>query len=71
MPSDRSADRHITPRRQTGIDDPDWDELGRIVGDRNRSAVVAQLVRAFLKRPGARMPKRSDYEPKVKPTDPT
>ena len=44
----------------------EWEELGRLVGDGNRSKVVRQLVRAFLKRPGVKMPRRKDYE---KPVD--
>lgn len=61
MASDRSADRHTTPRRPVSLGE-EWAELGQLVGDRNRSEVIRQLVRAFLKKPGAKMPKRSDYE---------
>jgi len=61
MATDRSADRHTTPRRPVSLGE-EWAELGQVVGDRNRSEVIRQLVRAFLKKPGAKMPKRSDYE---------
>jgi hypothetical protein len=71
MPSDRSADRHATPRHPVGMPQDEWDEFGELVGDRNRSAVLRKAVRALLGKPGARMPKRSDYQPKVKPAEPT
>jgi metal-responsive CopG/Arc/MetJ family transcriptional regulator len=61
--ADRSADRHKTDRHVFSLEEEDWDELGRIVGDRQRSELVRRLVRAFLRRPDVRMPRRSDYEP--------
>lgn len=63
MPQDRSKDRH-KPRATIADMEDEWRELGEVVGDGNRSEVVRQLVRAFLKRPGAKIPRRSDYEPK-------
>ena len=65
MPADRSKDRH-KPRATIADMSDEWEELGRLVGDGNRSKVVRQLVRAFLKRPGVKMPRRKDYE---KPVD--
>jgi metal-responsive CopG/Arc/MetJ family transcriptional regulator len=59
-----TAGRHTTPRRVVSIPDDEWDDLGELVGKRNRSEVVRAMVRAFLARKGARMPRRSDYEPK-------
>ena len=57
-------ERRKTTRRQIGIDDPDWDELADIVGAGNRSEVIRNLVRAFLKRPGVKMPTRAQYDAK-------
>jgi len=57
-----STDRHRTPRRPIGVPDDEWDELGRLVGDRNRSDVVRSFIRALLRRPGARMPRPADFE---------
>lgn len=46
-----------------GFDDADWEELGQVVGgDPERGDVIRRLVTAFLKRPGAKMPRRKDYE---------
>lgn len=59
--------RRITKRRQIGIDDTDWDELGDLVGDGNRSDLVRTLVRAFLRRPGVKMPTRAQYEAEQPP----
>lgn len=59
-----TAGRHTTPRRVVSIPDDEWADLGDLVGARNRSEVVRAMVRAFLGRKGARMPRRSDYEPK-------
>jgi hypothetical protein len=60
------GDRHTTPRRPIGIEKADWDELGDVVGDRNRADLVRRMVRAFLKRPGAKMPTRAEFETKPK-----
>jgi hypothetical protein len=63
MAKDRAEDRHALHRHMVGFDDADWDELGLIVGgDPERGEVVRRLVRAFLKRPGAKIPRRTDYE---------
>jgi metal-responsive CopG/Arc/MetJ family transcriptional regulator len=61
MPEDRSKDRHKPRATIAGIEDV-WDEFGQVVGDKNRSEVVRQMIAAFLKRPGVRMPRRKDYE---------
>lgn len=57
------SDRHATPRRPIGIPNDEWDDLGKLVGERNRSEVVRQFVRALLRRPGVRMPKPTDFKP--------
>jgi hypothetical protein len=68
MPRDRSKDRH-KPRVSIASADEDglWAELGKVVGDNNRSEVTRQLWAAFLKRPGVKIPRRADYEPPSQP----
>jgi hypothetical protein len=66
MTKDRSEDRHAWHRHFVGFDDADWEELGRVVGgDPERGEVIRRMVRAFLKRPGVKIPRRSDYEPQA------
>jgi hypothetical protein len=62
MAKDRSEDRHVRPRHFIGFDDRDWEEFGRLVGNAERHEVLRQFVKAMLGRPGARMPRRKDYE---------
>nr|WP_221374531.1 hypothetical protein [Actinoplanes polyasparticus] len=63
MAKDRTEDRHAMHRHMVGFDDADWEELGQVVGgDPERGDVIRRLVAAFLKRPGAKMPRRKDYE---------
>jgi|GEM_PF-1960905 len=59
MPKDRSADRHATARHIISVEAELWDEFGTVVGARNRSAVIRDLLAAFLGKPGAKMPRRS------------
>lgn len=68
MPDDRSKDRH-KPRATIASADDDglWTELGEVVGENKRSEVTRALWAAFLKRPGAKMPRRSQYEKKAPP----
>lgn len=59
----RNQDRHKKRATIASADENSlWTELGEVVGDNERSEVTRRLWAAFLKRPGARMPKRSDYE---------
>ncbi len=55
-------DRHKAPRHTVEDGYGLWEELGRVVGEKNRSKVTRELWAAFLKRPGARIPRRKDYE---------
>ena len=58
MPKDRSLDRHAKPARIIRPDPPElWDQLGEAVGERQRSAVVSDLIRRYLA--GEPMPKRT------------
>ena len=49
-----------TPHRQVRIGSPDWAEFGEIADQlgTDRSALVRQLVRWYLRRPGAVLPER-------------
>ncbi len=70
MAKDRSEDRHALRRHMVGFDDADWDDFGKLVGgDPERGEVLRRIVRALLGRPGAKMPRRRDYEDKKKPAD--
>jgi hypothetical protein len=59
------GDRHLVPKHTIRTEQDLWDEFGEIVrrkGD-SRSDVISQMIAAFLKRPGVKIPRRSDYEP--------
>lgn len=57
MAKDRSLDRHANPARVIRPNPPElWDQLGEAVGERQRSAVISDLIRRFLS--GEPMPKR-------------
>lgn len=68
MPDDRSKDRH-KPRATIASGEDLWKELGEVVGEKNRSKVTRQLWAAFLKKPGARMPRLKDYKDETPSTD--
>ncbi|MGX6605614.1 hypothetical protein ACWKSP_26300 [Micromonosporaceae bacterium Da 78-11] len=50
--------RRKTTRRQIGIDDPQWDRLAVLHGDRGRSDVIRKLVDWYLREPAAKLPER-------------
>lgn len=52
-----APESHTTPK-QIRIPDGDWSELERVTGKRQRAAVVVQLIRWYLRRPGAKLPIR-------------
>lgn len=60
MTRDRSLDRHRTARHVISVEDDLWTEFGEAVGERGRSEVIRELIRAYLRKPGASMPKRPD-----------
>lgn len=53
-----SPSRHATPRRVIGIDDPVWERLEEMYGDRNRAAVLRQAAAWLARMPGAKLPER-------------
>lgn len=54
MPEPDSYTKH----RPIRIEDSLWDALGAVVGSRKRGALVRDLVRWWLRVPGAKMPAR-------------
>jgi hypothetical protein len=65
MTADRSKDRHRHKRYSFDLgDDGDlWDEIGQKIGSRERAKLWRKFALAFLKRPGAKIPRLKDYEP--------
>jgi hypothetical protein len=51
-------DRHTTPRKPLSIGDDLWVPFGERAGAKNRSAVLRQFVRWYLRLPGATLPRR-------------
>lgn len=53
-------DKPKTKGRSIRVDDPEWDDLGAVVEDlgTDRSKVINQLVKWYLRRPGAKLPER-------------
>jgi len=54
MPEPDSYTRHRPIRMEAAL----WDALGDVVGKRKRGALVRDLVRWWLRVPGAKMPPR-------------
>lgn len=53
-----------TKHRSVRVDDPEWDDLERGAQefDLDRSKVINQLIRWWLRRPGAHLPERPTSE---------
>lgn len=49
-----------TKHRSVRIDDQDWKDLEQRAPDGDRSAVIKELVAWYLRRPGAKLPKRPE-----------
>ena len=47
-----------TPHRPIRVDGALWDALGEVTGMRKRSALVRDLIRWWLRMPGAKLPPR-------------
>jgi hypothetical protein len=47
-----------TPGRLIRIPGRYWEALGRLIGDRQRSALVVDFIRWYLHEPGAKLPRR-------------
>jgi len=50
-----------TPIQHTRVDQDDWDDLESAVG-RQRARIVRDLIRWYLRRPGAALPERPSRE---------
>lgn len=59
---------HTTPK-QIRIPDDDWNDLGTVAGKRQRARVVVQLIRWYLRRPGAKLPIRPPRGHEARSTD--
>jgi hypothetical protein len=59
-------DRHTTPRRPLSVGDDLWVPFGKRAGEKNRSAVLRDFIRWYLRLPGATLPRRPPAE---KPDD--
>jgi hypothetical protein len=51
-----------TPVRSLRVDKERWEKFGTAYGERNRSAVLNEVIAWLLREPGARLPKRVDPE---------
>lgn len=49
-----------TPNRPIRVEDELWAEFGRLVGVRNRSAVIRDFIRWYVGERGAARPKRPE-----------
>jgi len=63
MPKDRSQDRHQTDRHAISVSGRLWQQFGDLVGPRQRSAVIRDLIRRYVA--GEPMPLRP--EPRGRP----
>lgn len=58
------ATRGTKKRTFRGLSDQDWDELGAAAEQQHtdRSSLLRDFIRYYLRRPGAKLPKRPDTE---------
>lgn len=54
----QNTEKH-TPLRQLRIPDDEWKALGVLVGDRERTKAVRELIRWKLRWPGEKTPERA------------
>lgn len=57
----RAKETHTT-NRVVRIPDADWEELGQLVGERNRSHLIREFIAWYLRRPKVVLPKRPDAD---------
>lgn len=53
-----------TPTTPIRIDRDVWTEFGEAAGPKNRSAVLREFIDWYLRRPGAKLPKRPEDQPR-------
>jgi hypothetical protein len=54
----QNTERH-TPLRPLRIPDDEWEALGQLVGDRNRTQAVREYIRWRLRWPASKQPERA------------
>lgn len=59
IPCVRNPDVH-TPVRSVRIDQDVWDDLEGKVGKGRRATIINELLRWYLRKPGAKLPQRPD-----------
>jgi hypothetical protein len=47
-----------TPQRPVRVDDDLWAKFGALVGPRDRSELLRQFIRWYVREPGAKLPQR-------------
>ncbi|MFF3665392.1 hypothetical protein [Microtetraspora malaysiensis] len=47
-----------TPHRPIRVEADLWEEFGRLVGPRNRSAIIRDFIRWYIRERGAKLPER-------------
>lgn len=57
----RAKDTHTT-NRVVRIPDADWEELGQLVGERNRAHLIREFIAWYLRRPQAVLRRRPTPE---------
>lgn len=58
----RAKDTHTT-NRVIRVPDADWEELGVMVGERNRAQLLREFIAWYLRRPKAKLPARPSAGP--------
>ncbi|MFH9248206.1 hypothetical protein ACH4LK_22590 [Streptomyces lydicus] len=56
-----------TKHRSVRIDDQDWEDLQARAPEGDRSAAIKELLAWYLRRPGAKLPKRPDVPARSAP----
>jgi hypothetical protein len=64
----QSTDNH-TPLRPLRIPRDEWEALGQAVGERHRTRVIRELIRWYLRWPGAKQPDRPKETVHAPPTE--
>lgn len=54
--------RHKNPSRPFRPDPAEWEALGLLVGPRDRTRVLRELLRWYIREPGAKLPTRPTAE---------
>jgi hypothetical protein len=58
----RIKDTHTT-NRVIRVSDEDWEEFGRLAGERNRAQILRDFIAWYVHRPKARRPTRPEAPP--------